>query len=88
METIYLYKGALLQENGECALPIPRLFTSLSDARAWARQEGFTIRIVLGVRTGDRLENKVNRDRREREQVMRDMRLTKVRGNLGGTYWE
>ena len=29
-----------------------------------------------------------NRDRRERDQVCRDMGLTKVRGNLGGTYWE
>ena len=26
--------------------------------------------------------------RRERDQVHRDLGLTKVRGNLGGTYWE
>jgi len=26
--------------------------------------------------------------RRERDQVMRDMGLVKVRGALGGTYWE
>ena|SRR5271154_6521709 len=29
-----------------------------------------------------------NARRRERDQVLRDMGLTKVRGNLGGTYWE
>jgi len=29
-----------------------------------------------------------NARRRERDQVMRDMGLKKVRGNLGGTYWE
>ncbi len=26
--------------------------------------------------------------RREREEVMRSLGLTRVRGNLGGTYWE
>lgn len=31
---------------------------------------------------------KRNRDRRERDQVMRDMGLTKVKGALGGVYWE
>lgn len=29
-----------------------------------------------------------NRQRRERDQSMRDLGLVKVRGNLGGTYWE
>ena len=29
-----------------------------------------------------------NHARRERDQVMRDSGLVKVRGNLGGTYWE
>lgn len=29
-----------------------------------------------------------NYNRRERDQVMRDLGLKKVRGNLGGTYWE
>ncbi len=29
-----------------------------------------------------------NKARRERDQVMRDMGMVKVRGNLGGTYWE
>jgi hypothetical protein len=29
-----------------------------------------------------------NKARRMRDQVMRDCGLTKVRGNLGGTYWE
>lgn len=28
------------------------------------------------------------KSRAEREQLMRDCGLTKVRGNLGGTYWE
>lgn len=31
---------------------------------------------------------KANRQRRERAQVMRDLGLVKVRGALGGTYWE
>jgi hypothetical protein len=26
--------------------------------------------------------------KREREEVLRDLGLTKVRGALGGTYWE
>lgn len=29
-----------------------------------------------------------NKARRERDQAMRDLGLVKVRGNLGGTYWE
>ena len=29
-----------------------------------------------------------NAIRREREQAMRDLGLVKVRGALGGTYWE
>jgi hypothetical protein len=29
-----------------------------------------------------------NKQRRERDQVMRDMGVVKVRGALGGTYWE
>lgn len=29
-----------------------------------------------------------NARRRERDQAMRDCGLVKVRGNLGGTYWE
>ena len=35
-------------------------------------------------------EKRIRRNalRRERDQVMRDMGLVKVRGNLGGTYWE
>jgi hypothetical protein len=28
------------------------------------------------------------RARKEREQAMKDLGLVKVRGNLGGTYWE
>lgn len=31
---------------------------------------------------------KRNQARRDRDQVMRDLGMTKVRGNLGGTYWE
>jgi len=27
-------------------------------------------------------------NRRERDSVLRDTGMTKVRGNLGGTYWE
>ena len=29
-----------------------------------------------------------NSARRERDQAMRDIGMRKVRGNLGGTYWE
>lgn len=29
-----------------------------------------------------------NRERRERNQVMRDLGLKRVRGALGGVYWE
>jgi hypothetical protein len=29
-----------------------------------------------------------NRNRRERDQAMRDLGLVRVRGNLGGVYWE
>ena len=32
--------------------------------------------------------DKINRNRRARDQAMRDLGLVKVRGNLGGTYWE
>ena len=31
---------------------------------------------------------RANRLRRERAQVMRDLGLVRVRGSLGGTYWE
>ena len=31
---------------------------------------------------------KKNRARRERNQAMRDLGLVRVRGNLGGVYWE
>jgi hypothetical protein len=31
---------------------------------------------------------KRSRTRRLRDQAMRDIGMTKVRGNLGGTYWE
>lgn len=31
---------------------------------------------------------KANISRRAKDQAMRDMGLTKVRGALGGTYWE
>ena len=31
---------------------------------------------------------KRNKSRRERDQLMRDLGLVKVKGNLGGTYWE
>ena len=31
---------------------------------------------------------KAGRNRRERDQAMRDIGMVKVRGNLGGTYWE
>ena len=35
-----------------------------------------------------RISRKANRARREREQALRDIGLVKVRGGLGGTYWE
>jgi hypothetical protein len=31
---------------------------------------------------------RARRNRRERESCLRDLGLTKVRGSLGGTYWE
>lgn len=31
---------------------------------------------------------RARRARKEREQALRDLGLVKVRGNLGGTYWE
>ena len=31
---------------------------------------------------------KQTRNRREKDSFMKSMGLTKVRGNLGGTYWE
>ena len=33
-------------------------------------------------------DNGKNKARREREQVLRDSGLVKVKGALGGTYWE
>ena len=33
-------------------------------------------------------KDKRNQRRREREQILRDMGLVKVKGALGGTYWE
>lgn len=33
-------------------------------------------------------KDRKNKARRERDQAMRDMGLVKVRGALGGTYWE
>jgi len=35
-----------------------------------------------------RRRNGANKHRRLREQVMRDLGLVKVKGALGGTYWE
>lgn len=35
-----------------------------------------------------RSNRKARLTRREREAVLRDLGLTKVRGSLGGTYWE
>lgn len=32
--------------------------------------------------------NRRKNSRKERESIMRDLGLTKVRGVLGGTYWE
>lgn len=32
--------------------------------------------------------NRKNTARRERDQAMRDLGLVKVKGSLGGTYWE
>lgn len=31
---------------------------------------------------------RINRNRRERDSCLRDLGLVKVRGALGGTYWE
>ena len=31
---------------------------------------------------------RANKNRRERDQAMRDLGMVKVRGALGGTYWE
>ena len=54
----------------------------------------------IGTRDGDNLcakcdaavangkRRKANKQRREREAILRAFGLTKVRGALGGTYWE
>jgi hypothetical protein len=36
----------------------------------------------------DAKRERKNRARRERHQAMKDLGLTRVRGNLGGTYYE
>ena len=38
--------------------------------------------------TEQQKREKRNRQRRAREQALRDLGLVKVRGALGGTYWE
>ena len=39
-------------------------------------------------RCEDKPRPKAKRARNERDAIMRDMGLTKVKGALGGTYWE
>jgi len=41
------------------------------------------------IRNADEIKRqKRNQQRKAREQALRDMGLVKVRGNLGGNYWE
>jgi hypothetical protein len=51
--TIYLYNGALLEEDGECALPIPRLFHSVEDAQRFIDSQELDLRVVKAIRKGD-----------------------------------
>ncbi len=43
---------------------------------------------ISGYATTTRKLHKVAIDRRDRDQAFRDAGLTKVRGSLGGVYWE
>ena len=45
-------------------------------------------REVIGGPYADITSAKRERNRRERNESMKDLGLTKVKGNLGGTYWE
>ena len=47
-----------------------------------------SLAVVLHARKVHEASIRKNRARRERDQAMRDLGLVKVRGNLGGTYWE
>lgn len=47
----------------------------------------FTREVIGGPYT-DVASAKKERNRRERNESMKDLGLTKVKGNLGGTYWE
>lgn len=55
-EVIFLYNGALLDEDGNSAVAIPRLFHSnVVAAQIWIDQQGYDARVVRGQRVGDKL---------------------------------
>ena len=48
-------------------------------------------KVIIDLNKQDAAEKKRklrNKQRRERDQTLRDLGLKKVRGALGGTYWE
>ena len=48
-------------------------------------------KVIIDLNKQDAAEKKRklrNKQRRERDQILRDLGLKKVRGALGGTYWE
>jgi hypothetical protein len=54
-ETVYLYNGALLDADGECAMAIPHLFASVREAQEWIDDREMTVLVVRGKRQGDSL---------------------------------
>lgn len=54
-EIFYLYNGTLLDEDGNCAIAIPRLFHSVEDAETWLEEEDIRANVVPGKRKGDRM---------------------------------
>jgi hypothetical protein len=61
-------------------VPSDQVETKLAELRARARE--------MNDSTQFRERPVRNQARRDRDQAMRDIGMTKVRGNLGGTYWE
>ena len=51
-EIVFLFKGVIMDENGEQILPMPRLFSNLEEAQIWIGQE---YKVIPGRRQGDRI---------------------------------
>jgi hypothetical protein len=58
------------------------------DERESDEAAGRLLEAIRDVAAGRAKRDRRNRTRRERDQAMRDLGLRKVRGALGGTYWE